>query len=108
MRQTEIVNLEDLLSVTHQYRKFIELFDFSKIDEYLSGLKSSNPHEGYGIERLFRCLLLQHLEDLSDKELERFICENTVARWVRNFSLSESTPDHTVFGFVTSTFHYSV
>ena len=54
MRQTEIVNLEDLVSATHQYRKFIELFNFSKIDEYLSGLKSSNPHEEYGIERLFR------------------------------------------------------
>jgi IS5 family transposase len=46
---------------------------------------------------LFKCLFLQHLEDLSDRELERYLAENVVARWFCGFGLTEKTPDHTVF-----------
>jgi len=28
-------------------------------------------YKGYGVVRLFKCLLLQFMEDLSDRELER-------------------------------------
>ena len=49
------------------------MWDFNKVDSLLSQTKSNNPREGYGIERIFRCLLLQFLEDLSDRELEAFL-----------------------------------
>ena len=62
----------------------------------------SIDYKGYGIYRIFLCLLLQFLEDLSDRELERFICENAAARWFCQFDLTARTPDHSVFGRVRS------
>ena len=37
------------------------------------------------------------MEDLSDRELERYISDSNAAKWFCDFSLSESTPDHRVF-----------
>ena len=36
-------------------------------------------------------------EDLSDRELERYLGDSTAAKGFCDFSLKESTPDHTVF-----------
>lgn len=41
---------------------------------------------------------MQFLEDLSDRELERFIRENVAAKLFCGFELNEHTPDHSVFG----------
>lgn len=97
MHQVEIVSLEEVVGKDHIYRKFKGLWDFGDVDKRLKFLKSSNPYEGFGIERLFRCLLLQFMENVSDRELERFIRENTAAKWFCGFSIMEKTPDHTVF-----------
>ncbi|MDR4466874.1 MAG: transposase [Nitrospira sp.] len=53
--------------------------------------------DGYGVERLFRCLLVQFMEDLSDRELARYLEENLAAKWLCGFSLSEPTPDYSLF-----------
>jgi len=37
------------------------------------------------------------MEDLSDRELERYISDSNGAKWFCDFTLTESTPDHTVF-----------
>ena len=37
------------------------------------------------------------MEDLSDRELERFLQENNAGKWFCGFELCERTPDHTVF-----------
>jgi IS5 family transposase len=95
--QIEFVNLEDLVSKDPVYRKFLIVLDFEETYKILRTKKKSNPSEGFGVERLFRCLLLQYLEDLSDRELERYLQENTAAKWFAGFSLSEKVPDHTVF-----------
>ena len=95
--QVEFVNLEDLVGKDHVYRKFMLVLNFDEIYEILRLKKKNNPNEGYGIERLFSCLLLQYLEDLSDRELERYLQENNAAKWFAGFSLTEKVPDHTVF-----------
>jgi len=77
MNQIEKVSLDQMVKVNHRYRRFKEVWNFKKVDSLLRRRKSSNPHEGYGIERIFRCLLLQFLEDLSDRELEIFLQENS-------------------------------
>jgi IS5 family transposase len=97
MHQIEMVCLNQVVSRNHRYRRFIELWDFKIVDATLSTVKSANPNEGYGITKLFRCLLLQFLEDLSDRELEIFIAENNAAKWFCGFNINEDTPDHTVF-----------
>ena len=42
-------------------------------------------------------VLLQFMEDISDRELERYIQENNAAKWLCDFGLTERTPDHSVF-----------
>lgn len=97
MNQLEVTCLDQMVLPSHRYRKFVKLWDFKEVDRLLKHAKSSNPNEGYGLERIFRCLLLQFLEDLSDRELEVFLQENTSGKWFCGFLLNEDTPDHTVF-----------
>lgn len=37
------------------------------------------------------------MEDLSDRELERYLQENNAAKWFCEFKLSEKTADYSVF-----------
>ena len=37
--QVEMVNLEELVSNTHQYRQFSKVFDFSTIEESLCSIE---------------------------------------------------------------------
>ncbi len=37
------------------------------------------------------------MEDISDRELERMLQENNSAKWFCGFTLSEQTPDFSVF-----------
>jgi len=95
--QIEMISLEDLVPPSHQYRRFIEVFDFAKIKHHLKSVEKDANYKGYGVDRLFRCLLLQFMENISDRELGRMIQENTAAKWFCGFSLSEATPDFSVF-----------
>lgn len=95
--QVEMVNLEELVSSTHQYRQFSKVFDFSEIEKSLNSIEKEAAYKGYGVVRLFRCLVLQFMEDISDRELERYIEENNAAKWFCDFGLTERTPDHSVF-----------
>ena len=71
--QVEMVNLEELVSSTHQYRQFSKVFDFLEIEKSLNSIEKEAAYKGYGLARLFRCLVLQFMEDISDRELERYI-----------------------------------
>jgi IS5 family transposase len=42
------------------------------------------------------------MENLSDRELERYLAENTAAKWFCDFSLNEPTPDYSVFSKIRS------
>jgi transposase len=97
MEQMQLVSLEQLVPQDHSYREYKEVWNFKPVFKELKRIKKANPHEGYSLDRLFMCLLLQFLEDVSDRELERFIYENNPARWFCGFSLLDKTPDHTVF-----------
>lgn len=98
--QIEMVSLEDLVPKGHNYRKFAKLFDFRKVDRHLKSLESGVGRSGYGISRLFRSLLYQFMEDLS--ELEEALVSNVIAKWFCGFGLSEKSPDHSLFGQVRS------
>ena len=95
--QIEMISLDELVPPTHQYRKFITTFDFSKIKHHLKAVEKDANYKGYGGDRLLRCLLLQFMEDLSDRELERMLQENTAAKWFCSFGLAERTPNFSVF-----------
>ena len=102
MQQIEVISLENLIPQNHNYRKFIQIWSFQYVENQLKKLEKNNPYKGYGLLRLFKCLLLQFMENLSDRELERYMQENNAAKWFCNFSLSEKTPDYTVFSKIRS------
>jgi transposase, IS5 family len=97
MHQVEMVSLEDLVSHDHLYRQFLSIWNFKCVMKRLAPLQKNNPNEGYGLLRLFKCLLLQFAEDLSDRELEQCLKDNVAAKFFCDFGLTEKTPDHTVF-----------
>ena len=97
MSQVVMVSLEDLVPDNHIYRKFMKLWDFQFLEEHLKSIETDNNYKGYGAVKLFKCLLLQFMEDLSDRELDRFIQENTTAKWFCGFELTDRTPDFSVF-----------
>mgnify|MGYP006418621363 CR=1 FL=1 len=95
--QIEMISLEELVPSNHIYRRFDDLWDFSAIKKELDRIELDLDHKGFGIFRLFLSLLLQFTEDLSDRELERYLSENNLAKWFCNFGLVDKTPNYRVF-----------
>ncbi len=86
-----MITLDQLVSSNHIYRKFMKLWDLSEIKIELEKIEVTSDHKGYGIFRLFLCLLLQFMEDLSDRELDEAIASNNAFRWFCRFGLTEKT-----------------
>ena len=57
MHQIEMINLDDLVPEAHSYRKFTQIWSFKFTERHLKQLKKDNPYKGYGLTRLFKCLL---------------------------------------------------
>jgi IS5 family transposase len=95
--QIEMISLEELVSSDHIYRKFKDLWDFSDIKNEVEKIEIDSDHKGFGVFRLFLCLLIQFTEDLSDRELERYLADTNSAKWFCNFGLVEKTPNYRVF-----------
>lgn len=91
------ISIDDLILDNHNYRKFKAIWSFKNTQEVLMQYESQNNYKGFGILRLFKCLLLQFMENLSDRELERYMQENIAAKWFCDFDIAEKTPDFTVF-----------
>ena len=93
----EMVSLEELVPLNHNYRKFKTLWNFDFVKKELSFLESDNHYKGYGMFRLFLCLLLQFMEDLSDRELAEFMKANNYGKWFAGFTIVETTPNYSLF-----------
>ena len=96
--------VSNLVKSTHPYRLMLGIIDFNMFTRYVEDIKlpstsKDSPGDGRTYNRLsiFKCLLLQYMEDLSDRELERYIAENTAAKFFCGFELEDKTPDHTFF-----------
>ncbi len=100
--QVEFVTIDSLVDQNHQYRKFKKLWDLSSTKKELSQLEDSlgADNKGYGIFKLFLALLLQFMEDLSDRELEEYLKNNISAKWFCDFNLLDKTPDYSLFSKV--------
>ena len=89
--------VEELVKKDHPYRKILELVDFQGLTRILRMTPSKYGRPGYNLLCTFKALIVQWMEDLSDRELERFLQENNAAKLFCGFSLTEATPDHTHF-----------
>jgi IS5 family transposase len=99
-KQTNFFETEvDLLvRKDHPYRMILELVDFRGLTKDLKNiLNQKHGRPGYNIESGFKGLILQFMEDLSDRELERYLQENNAGKLFCDFKLMEKTPDHSYF-----------
>ena len=99
INQTEIITLDILIEKTHPYRQFKNLLDFGEIIHSVKyeDSQAKAGADGYGKDRLLYCLILQFLEDLSDREMARYMRENLAGKWFANFGIAEETPTYSTF-----------
>lgn len=90
-------DINELVSAHHPYRKILELVDFKELTKDLRRCYSKLGRGGYPIETGFKALLLQYMEDLSNREAERFLEENLAGKLFCGFGLKDPTPNHTYF-----------
>jgi len=95
INQIEMVSVDDLVPATHPYKKLKELMDFDRIIKAVKVDISEFGATGFTVPRLVLCLILQFIENLSDRQFDRFMAENVVGKWFCGFSLMEKTPDYT-------------
>ena len=97
--QTEaLIVLDDIVEKKHAYRACDRLVDFHALAKPMHARYSDLGRREIGAERGLRMLILQFVEDRSDREMERFIRENVAARRFCGFAVNESTPDRSCFG----------
>jgi IS5 family transposase len=92
--QIEMVSVEDLISKKHPYRKLKSGFNFNQLYKSVEINESNLGATGFTTERLITCLILQFMENLSDRQFERFISENNAGKWFCGFGIIEKTPDY--------------
>ncbi len=92
------LTLDSLVSSEHPYRKLDELLCFGALSKPFSKIYATRGPKGRGVEFGLRALVLQFMEDLSDREMERYLSENLAAKWFCDSGLEQSTPDHSYFG----------
>jgi IS5 family transposase len=86
---------EDLVAADHPYRRLLKLVPFTELCAPLLKKYSHLGRSGYVAESMFKALVLQWMEDLSFRELERFLKENLAAKLFCGFGLTDETPDFT-------------
>jgi len=90
-QHTLFLTLDSLVADNHPYRKLDALLDFHFLSAPHASLYSVMGRKEKGIEFGLRALVLQFIEDISDREMERFLQENNAAKWLK-------AVDHSYFG----------
>ena len=92
------VTLDTLVPLEHPYRKLDQLLPFTELSLAYQGLYSLKGRKEKGLEFGLRALIIQFMEDLSDREMERYLQENLACKWFCDMHLGEKAPDHSYFG----------
>ena len=92
------LTLDSLVDSDHPYRKLDDLLCFRTLSEPFSTIYGTRGSKGRGAEFGLRTLVLQFIENLSDREMERYLQENNAGKWFCELGLNEPSPDHSYFG----------
>jgi len=63
--QIEMISLDLLVPEDHTYRKTTQLVDFKGVLKLLNRLRKKIGSYAYGVEVLFKCILLQFMESFA-------------------------------------------
>lgn len=94
--EEEIYN--KLVRSNHAFRILNQRFNFTELASSLAKCYSELGRNGIAVEKGFKTLLVQFMEDYSDRQMENALQENIAIRWFCGFGLMEETPDHSYFG----------
>jgi transposase len=97
-QQSLFITLDELVAENHPYRQLDDLLSFDELANPFLDLCSTKGLKERGVSFGLRTLVLQFLEDISDREMERFLRENNSAKWFCELGLTEETPHHSYFG----------
>lgn len=100
LQNSLFITLDSLIPNNHPYRKLDNLVSFAELSKPYAHLYSTKGRKEKGVEFGLRALVLQFIEDLSDREMERYLQENNAGKWLCELSLGEKSPDHSYFGSV--------
>ena len=89
--------LDGIVDKKHPYRAYDRVVNFHALAKPLHARYSDQGRKEIGAERGLRILILQFVEDRSDREMERFMRDNMAAHRFRGFGATERTPDHSCF-----------
>ena len=92
------LSLDSLIPDNHPYRHLDRIISFAELSRPYHGLYSTRGRKEKGVEFGLRTLVLQFIEDLSDREMERFLSENLAGKWFVQLGLGEVSVDHSYFG----------
>ncbi len=92
------LSLDSLVPDNHPYRQLDQVLSFTELSAPHRNLYSARGRKAKGVEFGLRALVLQFIEDLSDREMERYLQENTAGQWFCELALGEKAPDHSYFG----------
>ncbi len=90
--------LDKAVKADHPFRTLNRSLNIDQIAKPYRKLYSKTGAKGIPVENAIRLLIIQFIEDYSDREMERAIAENMAVRWFCGYELSEATPDHSFFG----------
>lgn len=88
---------EHCVPQNHPYRRMLPCLDMRQLSKKIEHRYSKLGTKGYPVESGIKMLVLQFVEDISDREMERALRENMAYRWFCGFTPDEATPDHTYF-----------
>jgi len=91
------ITCDSLLGAAHPYRRLAQIYDVGQMAVEFESLYSKIGAQAIPVDRGVRSLVVQFLEDYSDRQMERALAENIAVKWYCGFELGEATPDHTYF-----------
>ena len=91
------IDLNEQVKGTHELYDINKTVDLNSLLYRLKDLEKEMGRNGYGIDVGLRCLFLQFLYDLSDRQAEKELRFNIAYRWFCGFTAHEQTPDHSFF-----------
>ena len=97
-QHSAFLSLDDLVPQDHPYRHLDQILSFTELSTPYQNLYSIRGPKEKGVEFGLRALVLQFIEDLSDREMERYLQENNAGQWFCELALGEKAPDHSYFG----------
>ncbi len=92
------LSLDSLIPEDHPYRHLDQVISFAKLSAPYASLYSAKGRKEKGVAFGLRALVLQFMEDLSDREMERYLQENMAGKWFCDLALGGKGPDHSYFG----------